>query len=196
VVLLDEIEKAHPRILDVFLQVFDNGRLTDGRGRSVDFRNTLIILTSNLRPGSKKAAPVGFRAANEKPEPTLKEGSRSFLMPHFRTELINRLSDVIEFKPLGTSQLRAIVDKLVADAAPRLAQQNIKLRFSDAAYDAVIQKGYDERFGARELRRAFERLVIQPLADRLLEGSVQPGTVLLDVDAEGAFVMGSAAPTK
>jgi ATP-dependent Clp protease ATP-binding subunit ClpC len=191
VVLFDEVEKAHPRIFDLFLQVFDAGRLKDGHGRLVDFRNTIIILTSNLRPTEKRRAAMGFRVGDAPDGPRAESERRAFLRPHFRVELINRLSDVVEFHSLSKENLRSIIDKLVRQAEPRLAARGIKLSLSDAAYDALIRDGYDEQYGARELGRAFEQRIVQELANRWLEGQVESGVVRIDADASGKiFISG------
>jgi ATP-dependent Clp protease ATP-binding subunit ClpC len=190
VVLFDEVEKAHPRIFDLFLQVFDNGRLRDGQGRTVDFRNTVILLTSNLLPADKRRAAVGFHAGETPGAPRAESDKRGFLRSHFRVELINRLSDVIEFQPLSKTHLRHIVDKLVRDAEPRLAARGLRLRLTDAAYELLIREGYDEEYGARELGRAFEQRIVQELANRWLEGEVESGTVSVDIDERGKIVFG------
>jgi len=191
VVLFDEVEKAHPRIFDLFLQVFDNGRLKDGQGRVVDFRNTIIILTSNLRPAEKRRAAVGFRAGDAVDSPRAESDRRDFLRSHFRVELVNRLSEVVEFHALTKEDLRAVVDKLVRQAEPRLAARGIRLSLTDAAYDALIHAGYDEQYGARELGRVFEQRIVQELANRWLEGRVESGVVQIDADLRGNIVIPS-----
>jgi ATP-dependent Clp protease ATP-binding subunit ClpA len=131
---------------------------------------------------------MGFRAGSADAAPSVEEASdrRAFLRPHFRVELVNRLSDVIEFNPLTKADLRRIVDNLVREAAPRLAARKLQLELTDAAYDALIRRGYDEEFGARELERVFEQRVIQAVAERWLAHGVAAGTIRVDADAYGA----------
>jgi ATP-dependent Clp protease ATP-binding subunit ClpB len=158
VVLLDEIEKAHPEVFDVLLQVLDDGRLTDGQGRTVDFRNTVLIMTSNIR------------SADE-------------LRDRFRPEFLNRVDEIVEFKPLSRDQIAAIVDLQLARLRDRLVERRITLELTDAAKEALAEAGWDPAYGARPLKRAIQRFVENPLALRLLDGEFADGDTIR-VDAE------------
>jgi ATP-dependent Clp protease ATP-binding subunit ClpB len=157
VVLLDEIEKAHNEVFDVLLQILDDGRLTDGQGRTVDFRNTVIIMTSNVR-------------------------SADALREVFRPEFLNRVDEIVEFHPLSRDQLGEIVELQLARLRARLAERGISLELTDAAKEVVTEAGWDPTYGARPLKRAIQRLVENPLALRLLEREFADGdTVRVDV---------------
>jgi ATP-dependent Clp protease ATP-binding subunit ClpB len=158
VILLDEIEKAHAEVFDVLLQVLDDGRLTDGQGRTVDFRNTVLIMTSNVR-------------------------SVDALRDVFRPEFLNRIDEVIEFAPLTKDQIGEIVELQLARLRERLAERRIELELTDAAKEALADAGWDPAFGARPLKRAIQRLIENPLALRLLEGDFADGDTIR-VDAE------------
>jgi ATP-dependent Clp protease ATP-binding subunit ClpB len=158
VVLLDEIEKAHPEVFDVLLQVLDDGRLTDGQGRTVDFRNTVLIMTSNIR------------SADE-------------LRDRFRPEFLNRVDEIVEFKPLSRGQIAEIVDLQLARLRDRLTERGITLDLTDAAKEALAEAGWDPAYGARPLKRAIQRFVENPLALRLLDGEFADGDTIR-VDAE------------
>src|SRR5262249_33992738 len=158
VILRDEIEKAHAEVFDVLLQVLDDGRLTDGQGRTVDFRNTVLIMTSNVR-------------------------SVDALRDVFRPEFLNRIDEVIEFQPLSKEQIAEIVDLQLARLRERLAERRIELELTDAAKEALAQAGWDPAYGARPLKRAIQRLVENPLALQLLEGDFADGDTIR-VDAE------------
>ena len=158
VVLLDEIEKAHAEVFDVLLQVLDDGRLTDGQGRTVDFRNTVLIMTSNIR-------------------------SAESLRDHFRPEFLNRIDEIVEFKPLSRDQLGEIVELQLARLRERLAERELDLELTPAAKEALGEAGWDPAYGARPLKRAIQRLLENPLALRLLEGDFAAGDTIL-VDAQ------------
>jgi ATP-dependent Clp protease ATP-binding subunit ClpB len=182
VILLDEVEKAHPEVLNVLLQLLDDGRLTDGHGRTVDFRNTLIIMTSNL--GSQDILELGARETPEDAERVQAEMERRVeraLRAHFRPEFLNRVDEIVVFRALTRDELRTIVD-LHAEALRRmLAEREIGLVLTDAARDALAEEGYDPQFGARPLKRVLQRRVQNPLAMRLLQGEFAPGqTVRVD----------------
>jgi len=167
VVLLDEIEKAHAEVFDVLLQILDDGRLTDGQGRTVDFRNTVIIMTSNVR-------------------------SAAALRDTFRPEFLNRIDEVIEFHALTREQLAEIVELQLARLRERLGERTIGLRLTDEAKETIAEAGWDPTYGARPLKRALQRLVENPLALRLLEGEFAEGdTVLVDA-REGELVFEKA----
>jgi ATP-dependent Clp protease ATP-binding subunit ClpB len=158
VILLDEIEKAHAEVFDVLLQVLDDGRLTDGQGRTVDFRNAVLIMTSNVR-------------------------TVDALRDVFRPEFLNRIDEVIEFKPLSKEQIAEIVELQLVRLRERLAERRIELELADTAKETLAEAGWDPAFGARPLKRAIQRLVENPLALRLLEGDFADGDTIR-VDAE------------
>jgi len=182
VVLLDEVEKAHSEVFNVFLQILDEGRLTDSQGRTVDFRNTVIIMTSNIGGQSiLEQAGSGDWAAIE--DTVLAEMRR-----YFRPEFLNRVDDVVVFRPLGREQLRRIVELQLDRVRALLAERRITLDVTEAAEDVVAEEGFDPAFGARPLKRAIQRLIQNPLALRLLEGDFGDGDLIrVDRDAEGAL---------
>jgi ATP-dependent Clp protease ATP-binding subunit ClpB len=158
VVLLDEIEKAHPEVFDVLLQVLDDGRLTDGQGRTVDFRNAVLIMTSNIR-------------------------SVAAMQEHFRPEFLNRIDEIVEFKALSREQLTGIVDLQLARLRQRLAERGLTIELTEAAKETIAEAGWDPAYGARPLKRAIQRLLENPLARRLLEGDFGEGDAI-QVDAQ------------
>ncbi|OLD69329.1 MAG: ATP-dependent chaperone ClpB [Acidobacteria bacterium 13_1_40CM_2_56_11] len=182
VVLFDEIEKAHPDVFNVLLQILDDGRLTDGQGRTVDFRNTVIIMTSNL--GSQIIQEMSGRPFDD-----VREAVMAVLRDHFRPEFLNRVDEVIVFRPLTEDQLTAIVDIQLKRLEKRLAERHITLVVTDAARKVLAKRGWDPVYGARPLKRAIQRLVQDPLAMMLLEGKFSDGeTVEVDVrDGELIF---------
>jgi ATP-dependent Clp protease ATP-binding subunit ClpB len=192
VVLFDEIEKAHPDVFNVLLQLLDDGRLTDSQGRTVDFKNTVIIMTSNLGSGTLIEAADGGADAFERAA----EAVRAQLRDHFRPEFLNRIDEIIVFKPLSEAQLSEIVGLLLAGVAKRLEESRISLEVTDAARALVARQGYDPVYGARPLRRAIQRSIENPLAKRILAGDFPPGsTVEVDATADGALTFnGSAEP--
>jgi ATP-dependent Clp protease ATP-binding subunit ClpB len=169
VVLFDEIEKAHPEVLNVMLQLLDDGRLTDGKGRTVDFKNCVVIMTSNL--GSAFLAERGERG--------LDEGARRQVMDslreHFRPEFINRVDEIIIFHPLTREQMKSIIDIQVRNLLRRLEDRKIYVTLTDAAKDWLVREGYDPAYGARPLKRAIQRLILDPLAIRVLDGEFAEG---------------------
>jgi ATP-dependent Clp protease ATP-binding subunit ClpB len=169
VILLDEVEKAHPDVFNVLLQVLDDGRLTDGQGRTVDFRNTVIIMTSNL--GSHAIQEL----SGENNYAKMKAAVMETVQQHFRPEFINRVDDIVVFHPLGKSQLRAIVDIQLGYLRKRLADRDIALELDDAARDLLGEAGFDPVYGARPLKRAIQAQVENPLAQRILRGEFGPG---------------------
>jgi ATP-dependent Clp protease ATP-binding subunit ClpB len=185
VVLFDEIEKAHPDVFNVLLQMMDDGRLTDGKGRVVDFKNTIIIMTSNI--GSTLltgAADAPVRPGGE--EAWFEEASKQVmnqLHTHFKPEFLNRVDDVIIFRPLGKEQLVKIIDLRLEDVRRLLADRKISLELTDAAKDLLFTQGYDPNFGARPLKRAIQKLIQDPLALKILDGEVLHGDhVVVDAD--------------
>jgi len=169
VLLLDEVEKAHPDVFNVLLQVLDDGRLTDGQGRTVDFRNTVIIMTSNL--GSHVIQELAGEANYAK----MKSAVLEIVQQHFRPEFINRVDDIVVFHPLGKEQLRSIVDIQLGYLRKRLADRDIELVLDDAARDLLGEAGFDPVYGARPLKRAIQQQVENPLAQRILKGEFGPG---------------------
>jgi ATP-dependent Clp protease ATP-binding subunit ClpB len=173
VLLLDEVEKAHPDVFNVLLQVLDDGRLTDGQGRTVDFRNTVIIMTSNL------GSHVIQELAGEANYPKMKQAVMEIVQQHFRPEFINRVDDIVVFHPLGREQLRAIVDIQLGYLRRRLADRDIELVLDEAATDRLAEAGFDPVYGARPLKRAIQVQVENPLAQRILRGEFGPGSRIL-----------------
>ena len=178
VVLLDEIEKAHPDVFNVLLQILEDGRLTDGKGRTVDFRNTVIVMTSNV--GSSAI----FELAASDPKRARTEAMEALRLI-FRPEFLNRVDDIVLFQPLGKEQLVHIVDLQLAQVSKLLEAKHVTLRLTPAARELLLREGYDSAYGARPLRRAIQRLVQDPLALEILDGNVSPGdAVLVDANAK------------
>ena len=179
VVLFDEIEKAHPDVFNVLLQIMDDGRLTDGKGRTVDFKNTVIIMTSNI--GAQFLQPVALE--NPQAFARASEHVMEALRAQFKPEFLNRVDDVILFNPLGKDQLTKIVELRLADVRKLLADRNVTIELTDSARELLFTEGYDPAFGARPLKRAIQRLIQDPLALKILDGEVQQGDhVLIDAD--------------
>ncbi|HTA25124.1 MAG TPA: ATP-dependent chaperone ClpB [Terriglobales bacterium] len=179
VVLFDEIEKAHPDVFNVLLQMMDDGRLTDGKGRTVDFKNTVIIMTSNL--GSAFLQAEGLRSEKEFAEAS--KQVMNALHGHFKPEFLNRVDDIIIFKPLGKEQLVKIIELRLEDVRRLLADRKISLELTDAARELLFTEGFDPNFGARPLKRAIQKLVQDPLALKILDGEVLHGDhVIVDAD--------------
>jgi ATP-dependent Clp protease ATP-binding subunit ClpB len=175
VILLDEVEKAHPDVWNIMLQIFDDGRLTDGKGRTVDFKNTVIIMTSNVG--------VGMSDSN----------IREALKAHFKPEFLNRIDDIIIFRPLGKEEISTIIDIQLESLRKHLADRKITLEMTPAARDALFREGYDPAFGARPLKRAIQKLLADPLALKILEGEIQAGDhIVADVNRNGEFTFQSA----
>ncbi len=188
VILLDEVEKAHPDVFNVLLQVLDDGRLTDGQGRTVDFRNTVIVMTSNL--GSQRIQEL----AGEENYDAMKSAVMEVVGEHFRPEFINRVDDVVVFHPLGKDEIRKIVDIQVEGLRRRLADRDMDIELSDAARDRLGEAGFDPVYGARPLKRAIQQQLENPLAERILSGDFGPGdTIRVDATSEGlSFAPASA----
>ncbi|MGH8160693.1 MAG: AAA family ATPase, partial [Gammaproteobacteria bacterium] len=192
VILLDEIEKAHPDVFNVLLQVLDDGRLTDGQGRTVDFRNTVIVMTSNL------ASDVIQSMAGEGNYPAMRDAVLDIVRERFRPEFINRVDEVVVFHPLDRSQLRAITAIQIGYLRDRLAARDVMLELSEAALDKLGEAGFDPVYGARPLRRAIQQQIENPLAEAILAGRFGPGDAIrVDAGADGlAFDSAvAAAPT-
>jgi len=179
VVLLDEIEKAHPDVFNILLQVFDDGRLTDSLNHTVDFRNTVLIMTSNIGTRDIKRGSLGFRSSDEK---LTYERTKSKLMSEvkqvFRPEFINRLDEVIVFHELKKDELKQIVGLMLSDVYSRLESDRIKLHITSQVKDFLIEKGYDPVYGARPLRRAIQRYIEDPLSEEMLRRKIPKGSVI------------------
>jgi ATP-dependent Clp protease ATP-binding subunit ClpB len=179
VVLFDEIEKAHPDVFNILLQIMDDGRLTDGKGRVVDFKNTIIIMTSNL--GSTYLQAENLRTPEEFEKAT--ELVMNALHGHFRPEFLNRVDDIIVFGPLGKEQLVKIIELRLEDVRRLLADRKISIELTDAAKELLFTQGYDANFGARPLKRAIQKLVQDPLALKILDGEILHGDhIVVDAD--------------
>jgi len=189
VVLLDEIEKAHPDVFNILLQVLDEGRLTDNYGRVIDFRNTVVIMTSNV--GARditKNAPLGFTSGGSVQEAFEKmaEKVKEEIGKTFNPEFLNRLDEVIVFHPLSRDHIKQIVAIVLRELESRLAEEEITLRMTEAATDLLVRNGYDEHYGARPLKRAIQRFVEDPLSEKILVGEFSRGDELeVDVAPDG-----------
>jgi ATP-dependent Clp protease ATP-binding subunit ClpB len=186
VVLLDEIEKAHPEVFNVLLQVLDDGRLTDGQGRTVDFRNTIIIMTSNI--GSQYILEVA--GMHEQVEQRVLEA----LHAHFRPEFLNRVDEVVIFHSLQMEHLKKIVEIQMERLSRLLADRNITITLTEAAKELLVQEGYDPAFGARPLKRVIQHRVADPLAMEILEGRVREGDHVLVDNLQGEFTFTVVEP--
>lgn len=189
VVLFDEVEKAHPDIFNSLLQILEEGHLTDSQGRKVDFKNTVIIMTTNLGTRDiNKGVLTGFQSADNLTHDysRMKSKVNEELKQHFRPEFLNRVDDVIVFPPLTKEQITQIVDLMIGRLAERMEDQNMKLQISDAARELLADRGYDPVLGARPLRRAIQRDIEDALSERILFGEIMPGQVVtVDVAGEG-----------
>ena len=168
VVLFDEIEKANPDVFNVLLQILEDGRLTDGKGRTVDFRNTVLVMTSNV------GSTAIFELSSKDPELARKEALEA-LRAVFRPEFINRIDEIVIFNPLGKEQLERIVVLLLKDVEKLLEERKITVELTPAANALLLSEGYDPAYGARPLRRTIQRMIQDPLAMQILQGSVLPG---------------------
>jgi len=187
VILFDEIEKAHPDVFNVLLQLLDDGRVTDAQGRTVNFRNTVVIMTSNI------GSPLILERSARMHEPGVRDEVELEVLGemrrHFRPEFLNRVDDVVVFAPLGRGELKTIVDLQVRRLESLLSERKITLRITDAAKELIAEEGYDPAYGARPLKRAIQRLVQNPLAIRVLEGEFDDGdTVVVDRDPSGTHL--------
>jgi len=175
VVLLDEIEKAHPDVFNVLLQLLEDGRLTDGHGRTVDFKNVVFIMTSNLGTSDFQRQAVGFARGEELRETDMRKSIESELKKTFRPELLNRIDDVVIFEPLREEQLREIVSSMLRETESLLSERSISMEVDEAARSWLVSAGYDPVYGARPLRRAIERYVENPLSSMILSGEFAEG---------------------
>ena len=184
VLLFDEIEKAHPEVFNIFLQILDEGRLTDGKGRTVDFKNTVIIMTSNIASTYIHEAMSG-RGGDEPPaiSEVLKKRIHEALLEHFRPEFLNRVDEIVIFNPLGKENIKKIIELQLGYLKNLLAERKIQIELTPKANELLFREGYDPQFGARPLKRAIQRLIQDPLAMKLLDGEVLPSeTVEVDGD--------------
>jgi ATP-dependent Clp protease ATP-binding subunit ClpB len=170
--LLDEVEKAHPDVFNILLQVLEDGRLTDGHGRTVDFRNTVVVMTSNL--GSHLIQEMATEGDYE----AMKAAVMETVGTHFRPEFINRIDESVVFHPLAEDQIRGIAVIQLAELKARLAERELALDVSDAFMDRLVAAGFDPVYGARPLKRAIQQELENPLAQRLLAGEFEPGSVI------------------
>jgi ATP-dependent Clp protease ATP-binding subunit ClpC len=204
VVVLDEIEKAHPEVFNFLLQILEDGHLTDAKGRRVDSRNTVIIMTSNVGAQQlQRDTSIGFRAGGSEAAQANAEYDRmkdkvlSELKNTFRPEFLNRIDATVVFRSLTREEIREIVDLLLARVKAQLAGQEMELVVTDAAKDAIIVKGYDQAYGARPLRREIQNQIEDPLAERMLQASFSPGdTIVVDVGPDDTLTIERAAPAK
>ncbi|MEZ5965329.1 MAG: ATP-dependent Clp protease ATP-binding subunit [Planctomycetota bacterium] len=190
IVLFDEVEKAHPQIFDLFLQIFDDGRLSGAHGKTADFSQAVVILTSNIDPSPDARGAVGFgKPGVEPPAPDLRKGLAQF----FRPELVNRIDEVVQFLPLDRNSLRRIIDRYVHDIEQLLAARKAKLQLDDTVYDHLTKLGESEDYGARELRRVVDVNLRQPLAEELLRrGGEAVGTIRVQLE-DGRLVFSTAS---
>jgi ATP-dependent Clp protease ATP-binding subunit ClpB len=208
VLLFDEIEKAHPDVFNIFLQILDDGRLTDGKGRTVDFKNTVIIMTSNLGSQliheaingvdhsigvtSKKGSAVGEAGVLSD---ALKRQIHDLLLEHFRPEFLNRIDEIVIFNALGKPEIERIIDLQLQHLRRMLAERKIQIELTGKARELLFREGYDPQFGARPLKRAIQRLIQDPLAMKLLDGEVVPGESLtIDADPKRGEMSFTRAP--
>jgi ATP-dependent Clp protease ATP-binding subunit ClpB len=179
VVLLDEIEKAHPDVFNILLQILDEGRLTDGKGRTVDFRNAVIIMTSNV------GSAAIFELAEKDPKKA-REQAMAALRELFRPEFLNRVDDIVLFRPLGKDQIEHIVELQMRHVMKLLGARQVTLKLTAGAKKLLFSEGYDPEYGARPMKRAIQRLIQDPLALKILDGEVRPGDeVVIDTDSKG-----------
>ena len=175
IILLDEVEKAHPDVFNILLQVLDDGRLTDGQGRTVDFKNTVIIMTSNL----------GSHLIQEKSGQDISEDLNKIVLEHFRPEFVNRIDEIVVFNNLEKSQIKGIADIQIKTLTNRLKSVNLDLSVSDEVFDMIVDRGYDPIFGARPLKRSIQQLLENPLSQKILHGDFEPGSVINATSVNG-----------
>jgi ATP-dependent Clp protease ATP-binding subunit ClpC len=194
VILFDEIEKAHPDVWNALLQILDDGRLTDGQGRTVDFRNTVIIMTSNLGTQfARKGGTLGFVPSSDPQAMADQDKIEKALKETFRPEFLNRIDEIIIFSPLTLEEVERIVDLQMAEIQERVGEQSISVELTDAARRWLARQGYDPAFGARPLKRALQKYVESPLSVQILRGDFPEGThVIVDATEEGGILFRSA----
>jgi ATP-dependent Clp protease ATP-binding subunit ClpC len=195
-ILLDEIEKAHEDVFNILLQIFDDGHLTDAKGRRVDFRNSIIIMTSNIGAELiRKGSVIGFTShtdeakTREKSYEKMKENLLSKLKERFKPEFLNRVDDQVVFRSLTKEQIRSIVDLMLVNVNKQLDEKEIKLEVTEAAKDFLGEKGYNEEYGARPLRRVIQSMIEDKLSEKLLRGEFHAGdTIVIDIEGEEIVV--------
>jgi len=196
VILLDEIEKAHPDVFNMLLQILEDGKLTDAKGRTVDFRNTIVIMTSNVGAALlNKEASIGFKQskdkdkANQSEYESMKSKVLGELKNTFKPEFLNRIDEVIVFHSLRIEEMYSIVELLLNRVRAQLTEQQLELLIPPSSKDFLIEKGFDAQYGARPLRRTIQRMVEDPLAEGLLEGKFHPGDLVEGVVIDGDLVL-------
>jgi ATP-dependent Clp protease ATP-binding subunit ClpC len=196
VILLDEIEKAHPDVFNMLLQILEDGKLTDAKGRTVDFRNTIVIMTSNVGAALlNKEASIGFKQSKDKAKVNQSEyeGMKSKVLGElkntFKPEFLNRIDEVIVFHSLRIEEMYSIVDLLLNRVRVQLTEQQLELVMPQATKDFLIEKGFDPQYGARPLRRTIQRMVEDPLAEGLLQGKFHPGDLVEGVVIDDDLVL-------
>jgi ATP-dependent Clp protease ATP-binding subunit ClpA len=186
VILFDEIEKAHPEVFNLLLQILDEGRLTDAKGRVVSFKNTIVIMTSNV--GSEyisRMGTLGFVAEKSEETQSLKEKVKEALKERFRPEFLNRIDEIIIFNYLGPKEIRKIVDLELEKVAKRLSKKGVIFKTTRATKEILTQKGFDPHLGARPLKRVIQKLILDPLALKMVTGEIKEGeTVVIDAENE------------
>jgi ATP-dependent Clp protease ATP-binding subunit ClpC len=191
VILFDEIEKAHPDVFNTLLQVLDDGRLTDGQGHTVDFRNTVVIMTSNVGTEHVRQQSIGFARGHDRDaEEAAKQRVHEALRQAFRPEFLNRVDEIVVFQALTGAELMQIVELLVAEVAERLHEQGLALELTQTAKALLVKEGYNPAYGARPLRRTVQRLIETPLSRSLLKGEFQAGDTIVADIANGALTFG------
>jgi ATP-dependent Clp protease ATP-binding subunit ClpC len=201
IILFDEVEKAHPDVWNALLQIMEDGRLTDGQGHIVDFRNTVVIMTSNIGTEfAQKGGTLGFLRPGEADTPDEQEAHQKIqknLKETFRPEFLNRIDEIIIFHTLSQEQVKQIVDLQMEEISARLAEQGLAVELTEAAREWLAEDGYDPQFGARPLKRTLQRRVESPLSVQLLNGVFQSGdTVVIDVGEEGLTFAQKGVPVE
>jgi ATP-dependent Clp protease ATP-binding subunit ClpC len=204
VVLLDEIEKAHPDVFNILLQILEDGRLTDAQGRKVDFRNTIVIMTSNIGAGTiSKNQTLGFSIGDETglSYEDMKDRIMGELKKVFRPELLNRIDEVIVFHKLTREEITTIVELVLRRLREQMGEHEVAIELTDDARDLLVEKGYDPSMGARPLRRAIQRYIEDPLADFVLGRSLEPGSTILverknEDEVDISIIPGEITPEK
>ena len=193
VVLFDEIEKAHPDVFNILLQILDDGRLTDSKGRVINFKNTIIIMTSNVGASQiKKMSNFGFRSEEDDGYVDMRENIMDALREQFKPEFLNRLDDIIIFRKLTREEQGQICEKIIEGVAQKLKVKNVSLKITPTAMDKLLEEGYSEEYGARPMKRVVQKRIEDRLSDEILAGNVLPGElVTVDVNSEGAFAFRS-----
>ncbi|MGB4501985.1 MAG: ATP-dependent Clp protease ATP-binding subunit [Dethiobacteria bacterium] len=197
VVLFDEIEKAHPDVFNVLLQILEDGRLTDGKGRTVDFRNVVVIMTSNVGATSMHRATLGFGADDEEDSyEKMKERILSDLKQTFRPEFLNRVDDIIVFHPLNEEHISKIVEIMLEELNQRLAEYDLKVEVSEEARAALVKEGFDPAFGARPLRRVIQKRLEDNISEEMLQGKIAPGDTITVTIKDGQYQFQAKAAKK